>query len=1239
MNEETLFAEAIAIESPEERRRFLDSACGGNAELRQGVEKLLSLTSDAGSFLEHPPADLTDQPDATVLSENGSESTQDDGVETEDFVPGEHDDMTAIFDDSSDEIPLGYRQSSSRADAIGRLAHYEILEVVGRGAFGTVLRAFDEKLQRVVAIKVLAPEMASTSPARKRFLREARTSAAIRHENVVGIHAVEDDPIPYLVMEYIPGKTLQQRLDEHGPLDLTDVLTLGKQIADGLAAAHGEELIHRDIKPGNILLEGGMDERVKITDFGLARTADDASMTQSGMIAGTPQYMAPEQAQGHKLDQRADLFSLGSVLYQMLTGRPPFRAPNTVAVLRRVVDDVPRPMQEIIPEIPTWMSDLVSHLHAKHPDERYQTAKEISDLLAQCLEDLKAGREPKIPDPLRAGGESTEITAVVGSESIGPRRESRRLSPLVKVATTVVILLGVLGITEATGVTKLASTIIRLTTTTGTLVIETDDPRLKVSVDGDNVRIHGSGLGELTLKPGQSKVAALKDGKPVKQELVSIERNDRTVVLMTLEPTSTSLAGTRSDSQPSTLNSQPTGWNAWPADAPPPAIAPFDAEQAEKHQEAWAKYLGVPVEKEIVLGQDKAGKDVKLTMVLIPPGEFMMGSTDEEQLRAVRRRDAHLYGEIYSEAPQHRVRITRPFWLGRHEITIAEFRQFVESERYVTEAERDPEGGTGFPRGKRVQSPRFVWSGDLEFAQSEDSPVVSISWNDAAAFCKWLSRTQGDLTCSLPSEARWEYACRAGTTTDWYAGNSMADVQEYGWFSGNSELKTHPVGQLRPNGFGLYDMHGNVWEWCGDWYGTSYYETSPINDPTGPLASDSRVRRGGSWFNGVEPARSAKRLSRDPNYRDTTTGFRVAAAISEDVIQAAVDRHVKANQFQWPADAPPPAIAPFDAGQAKAHQEAWAKYLGVPVEQQIVIGEDAGGEDVALTIVLVPPGEFLMGSNVEEQAELSDVAEAVDDRWLAGRISSEGPQHRVRITRPFYLGKYEVTQGQWQAVMGTNPSQFQDAPMLPVEQVNWDDSQDFLTKLSDVASATKLKFSLPTEAQWEYACRAGTTTYWYYGDSEKTLSQYCWFGENADGRTHPVGRLKPNAWGLHDMYGNVLEWCADQYSGTYYAESQVNDPAGPSAHSHRSDRGGCIDSKTWHCRSASRPHSSSKVRGGNLGFRLAADLPVDVLRAKLTTSAQSEPKNIEPFQSPADDPSEATLDGLKDEASPDTPQS
>ena len=197
------------------------------------------------------------------------------------------------------------------------------------------------------------------------------------------------------------------------------MLRIGRQIADGLAAAHATGLIHRDIKPGNILLEDGV-EHVKITDFGLARAADDASLTQSGFIAGTPMYMAPEQAQGETLDQRADLFSLGSVLYAMCSGRPPFRAANTLAVLKRVAEDTPRPIREIIPEVPEWLCELIAKLHAKNPADRIPSAHEVADLLARRLAELQGpGNVPAVPDaPKSAEGEG----AAVRRKSRNPRR-------------------------------------------------------------------------------------------------------------------------------------------------------------------------------------------------------------------------------------------------------------------------------------------------------------------------------------------------------------------------------------------------------------------------------------------------------------------------------------------------------------------------------------------------------------------------------------------------------------------------------------------------------------------------------------------------------------------------------------------------------------------------------------------------------------------------------------------------
>src|SRR5262249_37031437 len=214
---------------------------------------------------------------------------------------------------------------------------------------------------------------------------EARAAAAVSHDHVVTIHAVEDaGPLPYIVMQFVAGASLQVRLDRTGPLPLAEVLRIGTQTASGLAAAHAQGLIHRDVKPANILLENGV-ERVKLTDFGLARAADDASLTQSGAVAGTPAFMSPEQAEGKVVDHRSDLFSLGSVLYAMRTGRAPFRAGTSMGVLKRVCEETPTPVRAANPEVPAWLADLIGKLHAKEPADRFQSAAEVADVLGRHL--------------------------------------------------------------------------------------------------------------------------------------------------------------------------------------------------------------------------------------------------------------------------------------------------------------------------------------------------------------------------------------------------------------------------------------------------------------------------------------------------------------------------------------------------------------------------------------------------------------------------------------------------------------------------------------------------------------------------------------------------------------------------------------------------------------------------------------------------------------------------------------
>lgn len=499
MDEQSLFLAALDIADPTQRADFLARACDGNPALREQVEALLTAHESSGEILDVPV--LQQMAAATPGSETSAE-----------------------LDAAGAEIDLSFLQPSTTPGSLGRLGHYEVRQVVGRGGCGIVLKAFDEKLERIVAIKVMAPELAATSPARKRFLREARATAAIRHENVANIYAVEEQPLPFLVMEFIDGETLQQRLDRNGPIDVREVLRIGRQIANGLAAAHDMGLIHRDIKPGNILLEKGTD-RLKITDFGLARSADDASMTQSGAIVGTPLYMSPEQAQAQNIDHRSDLFSLGSVLYVMCSGRPPFRAATSLAVLRRVVEEQPRPIQGIIPEVPEWLVAIIARLHAKDPAERFASAKETSDLMARYLSELdqrgrveSPGEFPPQPDAAPA-----------------PRKRARRSRRWVAVAAAIGVVLSGLSLAEAGGVTNLRGTIIRLFLPDGTLIVDVDDPGVSVTVEGEDIVITGAGVKEIRLRPGPYTVLASKDGKVVRQELITVTTNGRQVVRISKE--------------------------------------------------------------------------------------------------------------------------------------------------------------------------------------------------------------------------------------------------------------------------------------------------------------------------------------------------------------------------------------------------------------------------------------------------------------------------------------------------------------------------------------------------------------------------------------------------------------------------------------------------------------------------------------------------------------------------------
>lgn len=288
------------------------------------------------------------------------------------------------------------------------------------------------------------------------------------------------------------------------------------------------------------------------------------------------------------------------------------------------------------------------------------------------------------------------------------------------------------------------------------------------------------------------------------------------------------------------------------------SVSISDSSEARQQQAEYAERMHLPVSAKITLDAQK--KDAPLELMLIPPGEFVMGSGSDSQTAF--------------DAPAHPVKITKPYYISATEITNQHFRNFVKETQHQTDAERN--GGYGMAGGSWEKADDYYWKNLGDLAVHDQAPAVNISWNDATAFCRWLSKKTGHVY-RLPTEAEWEYACRAGSRSDWFFGNQSDELENYAWFSNNSEGKVYPTKQKLPNDFGLYDVYGNEWEWCQDFYAANYYAQSPSENPTGPEEGRERVRRGGgfqqafdqltSYTRGhgapVSPSRGAFRIVRE----------------------------------------------------------------------------------------------------------------------------------------------------------------------------------------------------------------------------------------------------------------------------------------------------------------------------------------------------------------------------------------
>jgi len=436
------------------------------------------------------------------------------------------------------------------------------------------------------------------------------------------------------------------------------------------------------------------------------------------------------------------------------------------------------------------------------------------------------------------------------------------------------------------------------------------------------------------------------------------------------------------------------------------------------------------------------------------------------------------------------------------------------------------------------------------------------------------------------------------------------------------------VGGKRANTWGLYDIQGNVFQWCRDAYQKDYYAKSTTDDPAGPPGNEYRVKRGCGYCSPAWEFRAAYRIHWGSSIRWPDVGFRVSLVLPDRVgakttptTGTQATSGIQPSPFtgpdgKWklPPGSPLPAVAPFDATKAKEYQTEWAKHLGVPVELTNSIG---------MKLMLIPPGEFMMGSpDSDKDAQ-----------------PTERPQHRVRITKPFYMGKYPVTQQEYQQVIGSIPKQNlrgssprtkgevagRETRRFAVGNLSWEEMVEFCRRMSSLPNekAAGRMYRLPSEAQWEYACRAGTTTRFCFGDDVSGLDEYGWpegTWSSSSNITPPVGEKKPNAWGLYDIYANVWQFCADWFDATYYANSPVDDPPGGQLSFYvpptvdpkggqsglRICRGGGWNWPKKFCRSADRNHYGTGHQEYYLGFRASlvfADNSED--QAKVTRGADA----------------------------------
>jgi len=863
-----------------------------------------------------------------------------------------------------------------------KIGPYEVQDVIGSGGMGVVYRAVQPALKRFVAIKVLPEHLARNKEYVERFTREARSVAALDHPSIVSIYDIgECGGAYYFVMKYLVGDTLEEYVTEEGPVPLDKALLFMSQLTEALGTAHSSGVIHRDVKPANIIIQP-REDRAVLTDFGIALTLEETRLTQPGTMFGSPIYIAPEQLEGDDVDHRADFYSLGSVLYQMLAGRPPYQAKMPVAILHQRIRDPERSVREINPEVPEAADRLVQRLMARNPDDRFQQASELLVAIAVLREDadrleaqeMPSGppptvalerdvdlppeppapveppsppatfREEPAPDTVTAGGwhdwfegrrvlvgwiGAMAVLALILTLAVwwgGDKGDEQAVEPLESQA---LLQPGDGG--EETGEPAEAGAVVTEE--------ETGDEKALPVEEATGAKTGGpAAVAGAQREPAQEKTTGPSPGE--EESTAGDEAGELPAAAVPPQPTEVERTPKKPDPKPSVpsvsreevataLDAARTArQEAELTGAPDLAPGPWGEavgklEQGDGHRSDQRPDLEKQayVEAEALFGQaaeqaaaeqerrtSETGQEEVLSLLARFDGDLAVGS--EAGLEAA----GQALARIREIAPDHerlpasdtRLADARQrFWQSHgisRSFTIAPgvemefnwvppgtFRMGTVSKKHSTHSDESPKHtvviGTGFWMGTyEVTQAQWqaVMGNNPSHFKGPQRPVNRISWNDAQAFVEKLNSTAGAGRFRLPTEAEWEFICRAGTSRSFCGGeiNTMGCKNEdhlapWAWYCYNSDNAVHPVGQKRPNAWGFHDMHGNVGEWCADYYDQNYYEYTPTRDPRGPDSGKTRILRGGGWDFRAWDCRSASRKNFRPSANNNSFGLRL----------------------------------------------------------------------------------------------------------------------------------------------------------------------------------------------------------------------------------------------------------------------------------------------------------------------------------------------------------------------------